>query len=43
MHEYSEQINAILLYYDNQNSKITNIQLENFQFTANATVKCVHT
>jgi len=38
--EHSEQINAILLYYDNWNNETTNIQLDNFQFTANGT--CLH-
>ena len=39
-YEHLEQINGILLYYDHYNNRTTNMQLDNFQFTANGS--CAH-
>ena len=39
-YEHPEQINGILLYYDHYDNKTTNMQLDNFQFTANGS--CAH-
>ena len=38
--EHPEQINGISFYFDDDNNKITNMQLENFQFIANGS--CAH-